>query len=235
MPRTVITPVGTSLRESALCWTGLPRPLNPSHHWRDVTENDRLLSAFRDLRNDLWGRDANEIADRFDRAAWVTPQLPRLSAELASLRLIDEQLQLGAEDEILLVSGCGDSQEPARVLDLVLRTVPWRGTGTPWPRHEPIPGFDADQPEQFVAALSSFNEGITALGDEWECIYNLTGGYKGAAVMLGIAAYVRMTRARPARAFYLFEKSNALIELTVPPPAAGTAPGAPRYPVPRVP
>lgn len=163
-----------------------------------------------------------EIASKFDKFSWGGDSkdnfnyLRDLPAELASLRAIEQVLMNNEEpftkdDEILLL--CSDTTDGKFCADVIKEVLIF---------HKLVPckvdvkiiedlDFEKDtNPEDkkvSEAHKGLWNYFFLPLTDEKniDYIFNLTGGYKSLAILLGAVAYKKSDR---ARIFYLNEKSK---------------------------
>jgi len=183
--------------------------------WGDLRDRERedpgaQLRAAKILRG-IWERAPQDIVAQFDLEDWAASRLARLPAELASLKLIDEQLRFARGDTIHLVYGTSDPK-PAEVLIGLIPLLTWSSGERPAVKELRIEGLDATSAERFGAGMRQLYDEMSNIPQEGR-IYNLTGGYKGVAVLLGVEACRLLAADSRVRAFYLYEKSRELIEL----------------------
>ncbi len=210
MPRVIFTTVGRSLEDSALCWKGLQD--------FDASQEEQRKRAEWKRRN-LMGpvlNDPTSAADLFCADRWSKGHLRALPAELASLYLIDDRLQLTNEDEVVLLHG-EDIEAIAQALESILS----RGgtNGSPLTRaNVKLCSYGLADPGSKEAFLDASKEAWKNIREridgDCEVVLNLTGGYKGMLVNLAleVQAYL-LGRAANVVIYYLYEESADLIDI----------------------
>ena len=227
MPRVIITTCGTSLLTSN-CWEiEIQAPdrtmkkmseeqaiLDPTLQKPENLEKRIRLEQTYSENINLYGNNPDKLAENFDMQVWDDPsKILKLPAELASLRAIINffkcrQQELNKQDNIVLIhSDNDDGKFCAKVLKGSLEKKIKIGCGIQLSEVEGLDPKDA----------TGFNKAIMRIWDECqkeitekqnnEYIFNLTGGYKGTAIILGGLAYKLHEKARMA-IFYLHETSD---------------------------
>lgn len=225
MQRWVIIPVGTSIRETARCWRNLPSKVKDAASWADVlAQPNKLLHPYREAVALLgWDKfTPGRIAEEFELGCWTTPFLRRLPAELASLKLIDQQLEDEASgggvatSHLKLLYG-SDSPRCAEVLSSILGCLQWGSGGSPSIELVPVDDLDATRADRFVKGCDNLAHWLETIPRGTDLVFNLTGGYKGVGILLGIASYRFAAKQFRTRRFYLFEGGDAAVEIADPP------------------
>ena len=213
MKRIILTTCGTSLFQTS-CWkyNGLnakyPSQMENKHD-RDAYEKkcETQLELARDGEKD--------IAPYFDRTPWDNLDYLRdLPAELAALRAIQVYFEnhepLGEEDKIILLhSDNEDGKYCAETIHKVLTNKKFSLLSKVrdiklWE----VPGLDPSNFKEFGDALKNiWHECIQRFPREenTQYIFNLTGGYKGTAILLGAFAY---SKGKDTRIVYIHEETD---------------------------
>ncbi|HHE40603.1 MAG TPA: putative CRISPR-associated protein [Candidatus Cloacimonetes bacterium] len=213
MKRVILTTCGTSLFQTS-CWDiegSNGKKLNEKS-FSDMDEDKRREYEL-ESRSVLTGKIGEDISASFDLLSWdELAYLRDLPAELASLRAIQEYCKsheepLGEGDKaILLHSDNDEGRYCAAMIHNVLTN------------NNLLPEVEIDELEVGGLDPTDFEEFGHALSDIWhECIqrfqrdedtryiFNLTGGYKGVAILLGAFAY---SKGLDTRIFYIYEETN---------------------------
>ena len=213
MPRVILTTCGTSLFTSN-CWKKYDLSAEPALSKAAAENKPRLEKRYRDYT--IGHKEADptgqSLVKVFDEQIWDTlPQIAKLPAELASLKAITMYFEkrkqpLNSHDKIkLLHSDNSEGEYCALAIKLILELNIKLACSVSLDKQE---GLDPQNYENFNAALERIWEGyfreIENSSDQYT--FNLTGGYKGIAVILGGLAY-KMQHAG-VTIFYLHETSN---------------------------
>lgn len=163
------------------------------------------------MHNDLSGQS---LATKFDINVWNdTSQITKLTAELASLKAIikfydNRNAPLNRDDKIILIhSGNVEGKFCAQVIQTILREkieIDWSV------ERKEFEGLDPQNAERFNRALMdiwTFCRNFIQDNREDTHLFNLTGGYKGTAIILGGLIYKEHTSSNIVM-FYLHETSN---------------------------
>lgn len=212
MRRVILTTCGTSLFTSN-CWKDHDLSAEPALSKAAAENKPRLEKRYRDYtighKEDT--PTGQSLADVFDEQIWNTlPQIAKLPAELASLRVIIEALSskgeaLNKNDMIILLhSDNDDGRYCAMVLEQVLNNL-LQNIDIDIERNE-IKGLDPVDPKRLLEALQhiwrSYSERVKGSGLSF--IYNLTGGYKATSMILAAQAAV-LSEAANITVAYLHE------------------------------
>ncbi len=210
MGRIILTTCGTSLFTSN-CWQNISGDLSifKSANIDEKAENEK---AYRKFTEGHKNRDSSgtSLAQNFDLNCWNdSSKITWLTAELASLRAITNFFEtirnpLNNGDKIVLLHSDNDEGRfCASVVERVLRDK----IGIPCQvERDEIKGLDPQDAGGFNQALGDiWNRYRNEIGEKY--IFNLTGGYKGTAIMLGGLAY-KMRATAQITVFYLHETSD---------------------------
>lgn len=209
MARIILTTCGLTILETARCWKGYsdkpgakPRGLDPQPDRADA-QCKRILKDFH--------KKPDSFAEGFDIGCWNPDKLGFLSAEMASLYLINEQYfgnGLGEKEIVYLIHG---DDEEGKLVYAVHEAIFKKIAFQPQIKPMEINNLDPRSANDFCSALNvkllSAVEKIIINSDN-EFYLNLTGGYKGVLIFLGMKLGRRFKQI-----FYLFEKSSELIKL----------------------
>jgi putative CRISPR-associated protein (TIGR02619 family) len=211
MSRIIITTCGTSLFKSC-CWKYYGLCNDSLSEMKD--KQDRMqyeLVCNSKLKEAL--EEDYDLSKEFEPFSWENPAYMRdLPAELASLSAIKIYLDnnqkgpLGNGDKVILLHS--DNKEGSFCANVIYNVLKENNllpgvVIEKWP----IIGLDPSDAERFGSALleiwqKSINKFEKNENDEY--IFNLTGGYKGVAILLGAFAYIN----KCAKIFYLYEETN---------------------------
>jgi putative CRISPR-associated protein (TIGR02619 family) len=214
MKRVIITTCGTSLLQSS-CWD--IGPIKDKHFSQMKDEDERqkhelkcktVLTATRE--------DGANISEKFNRFSWDNINYLRdLSAELASIRAIQmffkesTEGMLGKDDIIILLhSNNKDGKFCAERLHEILTNKSLILLPEVQVKQWQVEGLDPRDSREFEKALNEiWSQSIKNFPriNEIQYIFNLTGGYKGVAILLGAFAYAK---GLDAKIFYLYEESE---------------------------
>ena len=219
MRRIILTTCGTSLFRTS-CWKletmdrmDRKKKLNEEH----ISKMDRAERGEYELvcRNILETarKKGEDISSSFDTVSWENMTCLRyLPAELASLRAIQVYFKsrkepLGEGDKVILLHSDNDEGSYcAETIHKVLKKFDLL-SGVEIDTWE-VKGLDPRDFGEFGSALENiWSECIQRFPqeDSTEYIFNLTGGYKGTAILLGAFAYLR---GLDTRIFYLHGETN---------------------------
>ena len=211
MKRIILTTCGTSLFQTS-CWEY--KNLNDKHpsQMGDKAErekHEKLCETYLRLAKD--GKE--DISSSFDRTPWDNLKYLRdLPAELASLRVIRYYFEkhgepLGNGDKVILLHS--DNEDGKYCAEMIYNVLVTKNL---------LPGVNIDKWEVNGLDPTDFETFGHALQDIWQgsiqrfprdkdtqYIFNLTGGYKGIAIILGAFAELK---GLDTRIFYLYEKTN---------------------------
>lgn len=209
MPRTIITTCGTSLFKSC-CWKYEGLCNDSLSEMKDKQErmeyelvcNSRLKKA---LEEDY------DLSKEFEPFSWENLAYMRdLPAELASLKVIQLYFKkIGSPLEkgdrvVLLHSDTDEGSFCSKILrDVLLNNNLLQGVSVDqWK----VEGLNTQKSETFGYALRSIWKNMvdTDSEDGTEYFLNLTGGYKGLAILLSAFAYLHSNM----NIFYLHEDTN---------------------------
>ncbi len=224
MSRIILTTCGTSLFTSN-CWKENNLSKQPALLQADIDSRPELERKYRmytsgHKENDSSGKS---LVGQFDDNVWKVPlQIAKLPAELASLKAIQKVYEkhsaLGSGDEIVLLHS--DNEEGkycADVVRLVLEDKKFNLIPDVTITPNKIEGLDPSDHQGFVAALDDIwkqrLEQFIELDSATKLIFNLTGGYKGTAILLGAIAY-KFHQDVDIKVFYYHEKA-AYEDITV--------------------
>ena len=213
MSRIIYTTCGTSLFTSN-CWRGIsdtdsifksqsPEREDHEKRYRDFTQKE--------MNNDATGRS---LVDKFDKDVWEDDsKITWLTAELASLKAIlkffkSKNEPLDKSDEIILIhSDNYEGKFCAQVIDMILNEK--INVGCPVERKE-FKGLDPQNADSFNKALKEiweFCRNYIHNNSNDTHIFNLTGGYKGTAILLGGLVYKEHATSNIV-IFYLHETTD---------------------------
>lgn len=211
MSRTIITTCGTSLFKSC-CWrygglcdkSFLDMESEKERMDYESTCNSRLKRA---LEEDY------DLSKEFEPFSWENlAYMKDLPAELASLMAIkiyfdnSQKGSLGDGDRVILIHS--DNKEGSFCANVIYNVLKEKNLlpGIEIEKWQII-GLDPSDAERFGSALLEiWQKSITKFeeNENEEYIFNLTGGYKGVAILLGAFAYINAC----AKIFYLYEETN---------------------------
>lgn len=215
MNRTILTTCGTSLFQTS-CWKY--KGLNDKYpsQMEDKAEREAY-----ERKCEAWlvrlarGEDEGDLPSSFDRTSWDNLSYLRdLPAELASLRVIKNYFEkhgepLGKGDKIILLhSDNDDGKYCAEMIHKVLTDEESKLLHKVEIDEWEVKGLDPTDFEEFGRALSDiWQESIQRFprDKDTQYIFNLTGGYKGVAILLGAFAELK---GLDTRIFYLYEEAN---------------------------
>ncbi len=213
MARIIYTTCGTSLFTSN-CWKDISEC--PSIFESKSPEREDYERMFRDFTMKQKENDSSgaSLADKFVLEVWNDPsQITKLPAELASLKVISKFFEnrnspLNKEDKIILIhSDNEDGKYCALVIERVLKDKIKISCQV---ERKEIQSLDPSSAEQFNKALEkiwNFCQEMINSSPNDEYIFNLTGGYKGVAIILGGLAY-KMHADANITIFYLHETTD---------------------------
>ena len=217
MTRIILTTCGTSLFQTS-CWKYKDLDTKYSSQIEDMNERDKqekLCETWLGLARD----DNEDISSSFDRTPWDNSDYRRdLPAELASLRAIQvyfeslkDEEPLGKGDKVILLhSDNKDGKYCAEMIHKVLTDEEFKLLPEVEIDEWEVKGLDPADSDEFISALSSIWSGCIQQfpkknENTTEYIFNLTGGYKGVAILLGAFAY---SNGLDVSIFYLYEETN---------------------------
>lgn len=210
MKRVIITTCGTSLLQSS-CWNyELIKDKHFSQKKDEVERGEHELKC-KTVLTAARESGAN-ISEKFNRFSWDNIDYLRdLSAELASLRAIQIysgrkfDKELGKDDKIILLhSDNKDGKYCAEQLKQILTGFDLlKGINI---EKLSVNGLDPRDSSQFGKALLEIWKNFIEISEnkEEKYIFNLTGGYKVTAILMGAIAYF----ASNVDLFYLHEETN---------------------------
>ena len=217
LKRTIITTCGISLYESC-CWN-YPSIIND--HYTDCINSNEFADLENNCRKVLKSKDnAEEVSKEFQDKYWDNLAYIRdFPAELASLHAMEIYLRdevkkpLCKDDKIILLHSCGEEgQFCVDVLHAVLKKpdlLP--GVKKHNINKYPIADLDPSKFETFAKGLKGIWDCCINkfVNNDTEYFFNLTGGYKATATLLGAVAY---RNEFVTNIFYLHEdaKSNEI-------------------------
>jgi putative CRISPR-associated protein (TIGR02619 family) len=211
MGRTILTTCGTSLLTTG-CWSIPTEPDLKSY--QGLSEEDRALQEIYNKRiiSKLIVDAPNLLIKNFNMSSWTDMIRDDLSAELASLRVLQEALHLkenitlGTGDKIILLHSTNyEGQACANVLRKLLKDKLFPNVEILEP--EAIEDLDPADLHNFGIALKTIWGKFCniRLADDEKIIFNLTGGYKAILMVLsGVCALA----SAPVTIAYLHETAK---------------------------
>lgn len=210
MPRTIITTCGTSLLKSC-CWKYADLSERHLSQMKDEKEKIEYQLECNTILKEVAKKREPYFYKQFNRFSWDNVSYIRdLPAELASLRAMQLYFEkinkpLEKDDKLILLSSDNDEGEfCSKIIHNILTNCGLLNEVTV--ELLKIEGLDTRKSENFVSALQTIWVKIVRISDRnnIEYIFNLTGGYKGVAILFGGAAYLLSK----VNIFYLHEDTN---------------------------
>lgn len=215
MTRIILTTCGTSFFQTS-CWEykGLNAKYPSQTEDKETREeHEKLCEAYLGLARD----EGEDISSYFDRVPWdELSYLRDLPAELASLRAIqvyfenrEDEEPLGKGDKVILLHS--DNEDGKYCAEMICKVLTDKKFNL-LPEVEidswEVVGLDPADSDEFMGALSNIWVRCVRQFPEdggTRYIFNLTGGYKGIAILLGAFAYLK---GLDTSIFYLYEETN---------------------------